>query len=247
MDINYTEKIVVFIDILGFSSLIDAIEEDRALHERLHWALSHIRSYRTTSKKGDTAHPQLGVSVFSDCIVLSGEMENYHGVIWTIGWLQAQLLGGGILTRGGISSGKVFHSDGILYGKGMINAYHIENSAAVYPRIVIDPSLSEKLPIKYRSTFLAIDTDGLYFVNPFAFNGAVGNVEDLLEDGCDPHAIYLDEVERHIENGISKAKRVDHKSKWTWLKLKHAIAKEEYKKTGKTKLTLLMKNFPKRP
>jgi len=125
--LKYKEKIVAFIDILGFSSIISAIEEDQGLHNRLHWVLSHVRS------KQKTAHSDLGISVFSDCIVLCCEMEKYHSAIWASGWLQAELLSAGILTGGGISFGKVFHSDEIIYGKGMINAFQIENSAAVYP------------------------------------------------------------------------------------------------------------------
>nr|NJM00843.1 hypothetical protein [Desulfobacula sp.] len=193
---------------------------------------------------GDTAHSNLGVSVFSDCIVVTGQFDNYHGVVWAVGWLQAQLLGAGILTRGGISIGKVFHSDEVLYGIGMLNAYRIESSAAVYPRIVIDPKLAIRLPENYKSIFLSLDADGLFFVDPFAFNETSGSADVLFEDGWDPHEVYLEEVERHIKNGISSAKRVDHQSKWTWLSLRHAIAKAEYKKIGETRLTLLMKQMP---
>lgn len=242
--IKYSEQVVAFVDILGFSSLIEAIEEDAKLHKRLHWALTHIRSYKKTSQKENTAHSDLGISVFSDCIVVTGQEDNYHGVIWAVGWLQAQLLGAGILTRGGISFGKVFHSDEILYGKGMLNAYQIESSAAVYPRIVIDPDLAIRLPEKYKSIFLAMDSDGLFFIDPFSFNGTAGNVDALLEDGWDPHEVYLDEVEKHIQNGVAAAKRVNHKSKWTWLGVMYSIAKDEYRKTGETKLTLLMKQMP---
>ncbi|WP_096085895.1 hypothetical protein [Agaribacterium haliotis] len=240
--IEYTEQIVAFVDILGFSNLINRIEEDEKLHKTLHWALSHIKSYKKTSEMDNTAHSDLEVSVFSDCIVVTGDSENFHGVTWAVGWLQAQLLGGGILTRGGIATGKIHHSDGILYGAGMIKAYQIENSAAVFPRIVLDQDLASRIPEKYKSIYFSLDVDGLYFVDPFSFNGSVGNVEALVEDGWDPHEVYLEEVERHIKEGISSANRVDHISKWTWLSVRLSIAKENYINTGETRLTQLWKN-----
>lgn len=243
-DIDYQERIVAFVDILGFSNLIGRIEEDSKLHDRLHWALTHIRSIKESSQNEHSVQSNLKVSVFSDCIVVTGPTDDYHSVIWTIGWLQANLLGAGILVRGGISFGKVCHSEGLLYGKGMLEAYHIENSAAVYPRVVIDPKLENQLPARYKEIFLVVDSDGLLFIDPFAFNGSVGNVDAQVEDGWDPHEIYLDEVEDQINRNKSTAKKVDHLSKWTWLAAKHAKAKQEYKRTGETKLTLLMKSWP---
>lgn len=242
--IDYTEHIVAFVDILGFSNLIDSIEDDKKLHDRLHWALTHIRSYKELSLVENTAQSDLKVSVFSDCIVVTGKKNNFHGVIWAVGWLQTQLLGAGILTRGGISSGKVVHADEILYGKGMLKAYKIENSAAVYPRIVIDPDLVMQIPDTYKSIFLALESDGLYFIDPFAFTGTWGDVVAQVEDGWDSHAIYLDEVEKHIQDGIRKASSVDHKSKWTWLAARHAIAKKEYVRTRETKLSQILKKMP---
>ncbi len=49
------------------------------------------------------------------------------------------------------------------------------------------------------------------------------------------------ELSKHIKNGIANAKRVDHLSKWTWLLRRYELAREEYRKTGETKMTLLMK------
>lgn len=241
-DIPYVDKVVAFVDILGFAAHVQATDQDSELHKRLHWALTHISSYRTISVMVNT---KLGISVFSDCIAVTGEREDYHGVIWAVAWVHANLWGAGILTRGGISFGKVFHSNEILYGEGLLKAYHIEKSAAVYPRIVVDPALADCLPDRYKNVFLSMDSDGLFFVDPFALDGTVGDADALLADDWDPHEVYLDEVEKHIKRGISEAARVDHKSKWTWLGARHAIAKEEYKKTRQTRLSSLMKETMK--
>lgn len=238
---SYQDRIVAFIDILGFGVLVSSLTEQPELHERLFYALTHIKSYKMTSQMENTAHSDLEVSVFSDSIAMSADKHNFNGIIWASGWLHAQLLGSGILTRGGISIGKTVHTDDILYGEGMLKAYKIESSAAVYPRIVVDPALIDQIkgPTKY--VFLKKDSDGLWFVDPFCFDPIVEGASELAADGYDPHEIYLDKLGKHIENGIGHAKQVDHLSKWTWLKLRHEAAREDYLRKRGTKLSSLRK------
>lgn len=241
MGIEYKNKIIAFVDILGFSAFVSQLDSNPKLHERLHWALSHIKSYKSTSMLKNTAHSNLDVSVFSDCIVISSAPDHFHDLIWAAGWLQAQLLSVGILARGGITVGKTYHSDDILYGQGMLDAYQIETSAAVYPRIVLDAKVTDLISNKFKQTFLDVDADGLWFIDPFSFPATAGDADALVEDGWDPHEVFLDELSKHIKNGIANAKRVDHLSKWTWLLRRYELAREEYRKTGETKMTLLMK------
>ena len=237
----YQNRIVAFIDILGLGALVVSLTEQPALHERLFSALTHIKSYKMTSQMDNTAHSDLEVSVFSDSIAISTEKHNFNKIIWASGWLQAQLLGLGILTRGGISFGKTVHADDILYGEGILKAYKIESSAAVYPRIVVDPALIYQIEGPSKYIFLKKDSDGLWFVDPFCFDPIVEGGNELAADGYDPHKIYLDELSKHIENGIGNAKQVDHFSKWNWLKLRFEAAREEYLRKGETKLSSLKK------
>lgn len=237
----YEDRIVAFIDILGFGALVVSLAEQPELHERLFYALTHIKSYKMTSQMDNTAHSDLEVSVFSDSIVMSAEKHNFNRIIWASGWLHAQLLGSGILTRGGISFGKTVHTDDILYGEGMLKAYKIESNAAVYPRIVLDPALINQIKGPSKYVFLKKDSDGLWFVDPFCFDPIFEGGNELAADGYDPHEIYLDQLSKHIENGIENAKQVDHFSKWTWLKLRFEAAREEYLRKGETKLSSLRK------
>ena len=223
----YKDRIVGFIDILGFGTIISSLEKKPELHGRLHSALTQIKSYKMTSQMENTAHSDLEVSVFSDSIVMSADDGNLGAIIWASGWLNAQLLGFGILVRGGISSGKTFHANDILYGEGMMRAYRIESSAAVYPRIVVDPELVDQITNEHWHTFLQIDSDGLWYINPFMFNVTVENASELAADGYDPREAYLDELGRHIENGINDAKQLDHRAKWTWMKQRYKLARKE--------------------
>jgi hypothetical protein len=173
----------------------------------------------------------LEISVFSDSIAISSEPFDAFGVIWACGWLHAQLLYSGILTRGGISIGETIHQDDVLYGEGMLKAYHLESNAAVYPRIVVDPALLPRLSIGMKNKLLELDSDGLWFVDPFKFDAMPGGAEDLASDGYDPREVYFAELGRHIASAIDGAKQVDHLAKWNWLANRYRIAAEKYSST----------------
>lgn len=52
--------------------------------------------------------------------------------------LQLELMGLGILIRGGIAIGPLYHSGQIVYGPAMNQAYLLESVYAVYPHIILD-------------------------------------------------------------------------------------------------------------
>ena len=237
----YQDRVVAFIDILGFAALVSSITAQPKLQVQLHSALTYIKSYKTSSLMGDTANSNLEVSVFSDSIVISAEQSNVFRVIWASGWLQAYLLGEGILTRGGISIGKTVHVDDILYGEGMLKAHKIESSAAIYPRIVVDPCLLNRIKDGVKSTFLLEYFDGLWFVDSYGFCCGVGGADELVADGYDPHEIYLENLGRHIEKGIELASQVDHIAKWKWISLRHKSSTEDYLRTRETKMDKMMR------
>jgi hypothetical protein len=179
----YENRVVAFIDILGFRALIAKLPTDPVLHRLLHRALDQIKSYASAAGQKGTAQEKLESSVFSDSIVISGPEDALATVIWTCTMLQSKLLAGSILTRGGISFGPTHHKDGLLYGDGMIRAYDLESKAAVYPRVLIDPILVEKLQSFQRATLLSRDVDGLWHTDPFSVGVSTANDAALLA-GC---------------------------------------------------------------
>ncbi len=90
-------------------------------------------------------------------------------------WIQRHLLQLGILTRGGISSGGLFHNENVVVGAGLVSAYTIEKSNAIFPRVVMSPDLVHHLISNAEafteasrsriSHLLRQDNDGVYFVD----------------------------------------------------------------------------------
>ena len=235
MTIPLNERIVAFIDILGFESLVRDLEKDERLHRRLQYALQDIKRVKISSLTENTAQKDLEVSVFSDCVAISAERDNYHGVIWTAIHLQSSLLVLGILTRGGISKGGLVHEDDILYGEGMIKAYKLESKAAIYPRILIDLEIIELTNEYYRSVFFRQDMDGLWYLNPFSIGLVPGGADELAADGWDPHEAGLKELKRYVDKSVSSLTKPDQIAKWNWIERKRVEAAEQLKVLGKPK------------
>ncbi len=243
MDTEYNNRVVAFIDILGFSSLIENLNTDPTLHKKLYSVLRRIKIYKDSSTQDNTAQSNLEVSVFSDSIVISSAVEDFHSVIWASIHLQADLLSFGILTRGGVSHGKTVHEDDILYGEGMLKSYKLESQAAIYPRILVDNDILKLANDNYRLLFLCKDFDGLWYLDPFSIGILPGNVDALVEDGWDPHKVSLNKLEKHINSSLEKLTNESQIAKWNWLKHKLDEANIEYSKYGTPRYWYMLENM----
>ncbi len=233
---EYKDRIVAFIDILGFESLIFSLSNQPELHRRINRALTEIKATRDSSLRKNTAQSNLEVNQFSDSIAISSEptKKGFFSVVWACGWLHANLLYSGILTRGGIAIGPTVHESDLIYGEALIKAYRIESSASVYPRIVVDDEVFQYLGIGDSKPYLCQDSDGLWFIDPFEFEASCPGASELVADGHDPREIYFNELGKHIELGLTTAVRVDHRSKWQWLKNRYDTAFQFHVTGGKT-------------
>ena len=149
---QYEERYVAFIDILGFSSLVNRAEKDSSLLERLESVLEEKGMYSAIETSMDalgTNDPRgffqnmFRISTFSDNILISTKINLIGlGLITTLSAIICnRLLHQGIFTRGAISSGKLIHTHEIALGAGLIRASELERTAAIYPRILIDESI----------------------------------------------------------------------------------------------------------
>jgi len=228
-------------DILGFEALVKNLSTSPELHNKIYSSLTRIKSISRSAKspKFKTVHDNLNVSVFSDCIAITCATSELANLIWTCGYLQADLFFQGVLLRGGICLGPVVHEDGMLYGEGLLLSYHLEQKSAVYPRIVVDPDLADTISLDWVNKFMRWDNDGLLSIEPFKFDAGCPYSPVLEEDGWCPRYIYLAEVAKELTKGHRIAKTVDQKSKWFWLSNRYNLAVEEYNRTNSSELSLI--------
>lgn len=228
-DIDYATRAVAFVDILGFKDLIASARGNQVAIKNLHWALHRIKIIEAWASGENTAQKELEVSVFSDNIAISGALYQVPTLIWTVGYLQANLLLGGTLVRGGIAAGLLHHAEGVIYGEGLVAAYEMEQTSAVFPRVLIAPELMQGLNARVRKFLKQDEDDGLWFIDPFRFDATVGGAEELAADGWDPRALYFEEVRKKLHRQLETAssERVAEKIKWSIRRFNEAVAQQE--------------------
>lgn len=132
-------SIVAFIDVLGFSSMVmqDARNHSPVFLPVFKEIIGEVRASFSGANDG------LDVRMFSDSIIVSAPLEtaNFTKVLAACADLQRRFLARGILLRGGVSFGKHYADEFVMFSDGLITAYQIECKQARYPRIVVDSNV----------------------------------------------------------------------------------------------------------
>lgn len=138
------EYVVAYMDLLGTSSRIQSQSSEEALK-----SIKYIYEQSVKIFTGALAGEDIKVKIFSDKIILAKETTAdaspiAPGVSQMICFaatfqMIAMLLDWPI--RGGITVGELYIDDIIVWGRGLLRAYELENKMAISPRIVIDPQI----------------------------------------------------------------------------------------------------------
>lgn len=227
----YTERIVAFIDILGFKKLVERSLLSPEVADRIYRALQLIYGRKQDNEADNFMGMQkygVEVAVFSDSVVVSYPLDYSGGlffVLLDVIHLQLDLMSLGILIRGGIAIGPLYHSGQIVYGPAMNRAYLLESDYAVYPRIILDEQTVVKgisrtcaqghtiqMEAEYVGSCIRKDTDGFYYLD-------ILRQDSELSDYGDEYYNWLGTVRKIIVEGLNSNmtdKRVY--AKYVWLK-----------------------------
>lgn len=223
---EYCERVVAFVDILGFSSLVCDADQDVELRRKIVHALRQVSVLRSPIE-GETS---FRAQNFSDCLILTA--NNTAAGLWRILFaicdLTWYLLDIGVLLRGGVTIGNVHHDDEIVFGVGINRAYHLENKFADTPRVLLDDKVMEacgvyaendEVAAVYLNARVLKDTDGHHFLN-FLLNVSLfnqsGNPADL---SLRAHELFVDgtrirdELQKMLDESLDDP-RVYRKVRW---------------------------------
>ena len=171
----YEDKYVLFLDILGFEAYTESDEKSEQFAKKVlgvfDEALKVIENLIPQGLKGIVSYG-VEIAQFSDTFVVS--CNEFRIMLVIVEYLYTQLFVHGLLCRGAITYGKVFHKGSQFIGSAINRAYNLEKTAAIYPRIIIDDekidddSMNEgkKFGEKIGKHFGTIvkDSDGWYYV-----------------------------------------------------------------------------------
>lgn len=198
---NYetSNYIIAYLDILGAKDIIcDNNNFD---------FLNHLNMFMEDAieESGGGVFPReekIYIKIFSDNILLAVELkendeqrENKIAILFnTVANIYNEILRYGYLMRGAIVEGEFFHNDIIVYGKGLVEAVHMEEKEADVPRILVRVKVSESNSYYY----LMQDTDGEFFLNIFHLCNAFDDVAFKIN--------LLELLKKHKNNEKIKAK-----------------------------------------
>jgi hypothetical protein len=157
---DYPERVVAFVDVLGFADLVKQSDANQL-------ALASVRNLVTVNKLFEQFVCNFlsfaDAAWFSDSLVLSMASPENHVIhlIRETGYLCRYLLLQGFLVRGAITTGSLYHSGRVVVGPALVNAYQLEKTTAVYPRVILDEAT-----MAYWKNEFRIDEDGSRGAHP---------------------------------------------------------------------------------
>lgn len=231
---KYEERIVAFIDILGFRAFVnETIDKNSSIvHEdklkNLIDSLLLIKTEFQTHQENSELSSSFIITYFSDSIVFSIKSTVVNDLIEVFEILkriQIRLVDKGILLRGGIVQGNVLHTKEMILGPAMMSAYDLESKSALYPRITIDPKIIYEMfdengntlsEHDFRKTFM-IDFDNTYYVDYFTDVTFYNSNEKT----------YYSNLRNLIRNGVRRAD-IGIRMKYLWMLNKFNHGKPSY-------------------
>lgn len=233
--IAYEDRLCLFLDILGFKSMVEETVKElvrpdpllpkgmtvQRVHAALH-AIGNEMNPKATELSG-MVHSTRQVTQFSDSIVVSyrlGEAGAVFDMLYDIYLLQITLIQHGVLVRGAISRGGLFHDGHVVFGPALVEAAELEK-LATYPRVILPREILELgmfdlhgQPDKTVRSLVKEDLDGMYFIDYF------GVSPGEFDSGWEGLSGHLIELRRLILRLSRLTKNPSIKLKHSWMRKK---------------------------
>lgn len=250
-NVKYDKRFVAFIDILGFKEIIKNSGSDNSKIQLIHSVLTDLKNLESSDKwnlklieieedafkkgiENFNIQDKINVTAFSDSIVVSVKIDDgksneyFSTLISQLSYIGSVLIEKGILFRGGITIGELYHnSQGTVFGQGLIDAYQLESKSAKYPRIILSDSLIRELnyPLKSKRErypyhqYLTRFTDGCVGFHQMVYYEVM---ETWVEITKEKLIASLDKVRKVIIAGLdSSFENPEVFDKFNWLKTKY--------------------------
>lgn len=225
--INYEQRIVAYVDILGFSNLIKRSTNNNEILNKIYLALSHFQEEREKNEKDNERFGDriCEYSTQSDCIVISYKFYQKSGaffnVLTDIYFLISEISSLGFLVRGGITIGKLFHDKQNVFGPALVEAVELEEKCAHYPRVIIKNEdfnkgikegflFSPEDEREYILKRLKLDIDGFWYVDFFEQKSDFDYSFDYMEYMANWRSLIIDGLKENLTNNSVY-------SKYSWL------------------------------
>lgn len=233
-------RIVSYIDILGFKSLVNEMEKHLEKYMLIKDALEDSQKMLGEMYERLAPLQPIQKAQFSDSIVITTPINNNEigmaeiSIILLSYSILLTFMTKGIFIRGGIAKGRCYHDGNIIFGKGMLDAYDLESNVASYPRIIVADEVVNSIPEHYqyiKKDFLKRDSDGFWYINAFNYSPIVRQIRIINKDVLVTNN-KLVKIKQNIINKLEESKDLEPsiKAKYRWLAIQFNASLDEYKR-----------------
>jgi hypothetical protein len=225
--LTYQDRLVAFVDVLGFASLVCRSADDADARAR-------VGKLAATNRLFDAFFTKLmhraKTAFFSDSFVVSMGPEEIIYLVREIGYLCRYLLLLGLPCRGGITCGPLHHEGRVVVGPAMVHAYLLERDEAKFPRVMLDDAAMTcwraefNDPPAHADCEVLVKTDAagvsyLNLFNPKWSEAFLPWTEFIPARDTIPvdHIAFLKAATEQIEAGCKAALDEETRGKYEWL------------------------------
>ncbi|MDU0459621.1 MAG: hypothetical protein RW306_12920 [Geobacteraceae bacterium] len=258
---NIQNRLVAFIDILGFSQRVKNISTTKDLKD-LYNDVDHVqREFEVVVKdKSEKEYRKMAgkdVLAFSDCLVISlgaetkwtdseGSFETFLVEFEQIGLAQMHCIQKGIFIRGGIDIGWWYHDSHKVISSALATSYELEGKADV-PVIALCKKIHDYLNGHPNKEAYKHDFDPLELLRKYHDKNMEFWFIDYLsiclraQDFYEDREFVFEVHKKQIEKAYSKANTAKIKKKYRWLSKYHNEILAEHG-SGFAKHKIVLKN-----
>ena len=244
----YSNRLVVYLDILGFKERIKDTRDDKEGNPCEPWRVNqisalmkaiddYINAKTPKNRRSGKRLYDLQYHQFSDCVVISIEdpsPESFKWIFSLIKSLHRGMMDGLYLLRGGICMGKLLHDQNKVFGPALVDAYILESKCAVYPRVILSQEVISKIKaLGEMSAMISLieqDSDGFWYVDYIHSCTAdiPGRWEEIMK--------FLNYAALFIH--ANRDAKPEVRQKYTWAAIKYNKTAGELRELAKTHLVL---------
>jgi len=224
------KQFIAYFDVLGYKDDLLHGDEIRK-NELLNLISSSISLLKQIIEMFKTADDKIDINLkaFSDNFLICTE-KDYIALLEIVGCMQAALFSFNTSIRGALCYDELFFSKEFVFGKGLINAYFIENEISIFPRILVDNSFLTGIKnninqngqeninsypvLKNIENYFCIDVDNNKYLNYLGVMKKYKEYEEEYGGVVNFHEL-LDSHVKYINNNLNSGDmRVEQKIQW---------------------------------
>lgn len=187
---NYVDSYVAFLDMLGFRELCGkkklSCAEIKSIFDDIDLLKLQCNDRLFAYIVPEDIRKKSTFTIMSDSIVISAPYDDYGLVflLYLCQFIQNRLLRSKVILRGGIAKGEFFKCGNRMFGPALVEAYRLESTIAIYPRIVISESIISDLK---KRRVIADKSIASFVLEKYSKKHMTGNQEITQADKISSH------------------------------------------------------------